>query len=132
MHPLRKEIVRFRQLLGVNVVYASYWDLYSEDEAYSLADSERVPGHANEYETSIALAAFPKRVHTQDMVDAEARLATAEKGRRAIDIVTHHVIDLLERMMTGESPTIEPHSFRPDGTLIGAENFPYQSGRSEV
>ncbi len=132
MHPLRKEVVRYRQLLGVNVVYASYWDLYSEEEAYSLAESERVPGHANEYETSVALAAFPERVRAEDMDDADARLATAEKGSRAIEIVTGHVVNLLERMMQGESPTIEPRSFRPDGTLTGAEHFPYQTGRSEA
>ena len=132
MHPLRKEVVRYRQLLGVNVVCVSYWDLYSEEEARSLVDSDRAPGHANEYETSFALAAFPERVHADDMDDAEARLATEEKGRRAIDIATGHVVDLLVRMMRGESPTVEPHSFRPEGTLIGAENFPYQSGRSEA
>ena len=131
MHPLRKEIVRYRQLLGVNVVYASYWDLYSDEEAYSLVDSKQVPGHANEYETSFALAAFPERVHAEDMDDDGAKLATEAKGRQALDIIIPHVVDLLQRMMSGETPVIEPHSFRPDGTVTGAENFPYQSGRSE-
>ena len=131
MHPLRKEIVRYRQLLRVNVVYASYWDLYSDEELHSLVDSKRAPGHANEYETSFALAAFPERVHAEDMDDDEARLATEARGRQAIDIVTAHVADLLQRMIDGEAPVIEPHSFRPDGTVTGAENFPYQAGRSE-
>ena len=131
MHPLRKELVRYRQLLGKNVVYASYWDLYSDDEVYSLVHSKRAPGHANEYETAFALSAFPERVHEEDMDDEDARRATREQGDRAIEIVVPHVMELLRRMIAGECPTIEPHSFRPTGTVIGAENFPYQSGRDE-
>ena len=131
MHPLRKELTRYRQLLGGNIVYASYWDLYSDDEIYTLIDSKRAPGHANEYETAFALAAFPERVHEEYMDDEDARRATREQGEQAIQIVVPHVEDLLRRMIAGERPTIEPHSFRPGGTVIGAENFPYQSGRAE-
>lgn len=131
MHPLRKELPRYRQLLGGNIVYASYWDLYSDEEIYPLMDSRRAPGHANEYETSFGLAAFPERVHSDDMDDEGAQLGTREKGEQAIGIVVPKVVDLLRCMIAGERPTIEPHSFRPDGTVIGAENFPYQSGRAE-
>ena len=131
MHPLRKELTRYRQLLGPGIVYATYWDLYSDDEVYSLVRSKRVPGHANEFETAFALAGFPERVREEAIEDAGAGLATREQGERAIEIVVPHVERLLRRMIAGESPTVEPRSFRPGGTIIGAENFPYQSGRTE-
>jgi creatinine amidohydrolase len=131
MHCLRKEVVRYRQLLRCNVVYASYWDLCADDEVYPLVQSGYAPGHANEYETSFGLAAFPERVHEDLMDDEQAQMGTREHGMQQIETVVGHVSDLLRRMIAGESPTIEPHSFRPTGTVIGAENFPYQAGRSE-
>ena len=101
------------------------------DEVYSLVRSKRVPGHANEFETAFALAGFPERVHEEALEDAGASIATREQGERAIEIVVPHVERLLRRMIAGESPTVEPRSFRPGGTVVGAENFPYQSGRTE-
>ena len=113
------------------MVCLSYWDLYTEEEAHSLMDSKRLPGHANEFETSFALAAFPERVHVEDIDDADTKLATEEKGRRAIEIVVPRVVDLLERISQGETPAIEARTFTPDGTVTGAEKYPYQAGRAE-
>lgn len=130
IHALGKEMIRYRQLLRANVVCISYWDLYTQEEAHSLMDSKRLPGHANEFETSFALAAFPERVHVEDIDDADTRLATAEKGRRAIEIVVPRVTEVLERISKGEAPAIEARTFNPDGTVTGAENYSYQAGRA--
>ena len=129
IHALGKEMNRYRQLLRANVICASYWDLYTEDEAYSIMESKSLPGHATEFETSFALAAFPERVRKEDIDDENVRLATAEKGRQLIDIVVPRVSDLLERMIKGETPEIEAKTFSPNEIRTGAENFSYQAGR---
>lgn len=129
MASLSQEVIRYRQLIRANIVFCSYWDVYTADEAYALMESRRLPGHAQEYETSFALAAFPHRVHTQDTIDPEAKLATAEKGRKVIKIAVHGVVHLLRQMIAGETPDIQPHSFRPNGVLVGGHHFPYQAPR---
>lgn len=132
MHCLSQEQVRFRQHTGANIVYASYWDVFTEEEAFGLMESRSLPGHANEFETSFALAAFPERVHSEDMDDEDAKLGTTEKGEKSIEIAVRGVSNLIERMIAGETPPIEPHSFRPDGVKIGGHNFPYQAPRIET
>ncbi|MBI2193411.1 MAG: creatininase family protein [Planctomycetes bacterium] len=130
MNCLSHEVVRYRQLTRANIVYCSYWDIYTSEEAYALMESKRLPGHAQEYETSFGLAAFPERVHWDAVTDPEAKLATAEKGRKVIAIAVDRVSDLVQRMIAGETPQVQPHSFRPAGVLVGPQHFPYQSPRT--
>ena len=122
IHALGKEMIRYRQLLRANVVCLSYWDLYTEEEAHSLMDSKRLPGHANEFETSFALAAFPGNVHWEGVdYDAESfdiqregyrdrdapyhyaarDFATPRKGRVMIDAAAEWVAGRMTEMMEG-------------------------------
>lgn len=111
--PLKTHVAEFRSKLGINIDACSYWDAYHSSEEIQ-AEVNRimagglasVPGHAAEFETSVALAAWPERIH-RDGVDYEkvhlalksaddlkadrknyydSLLATAEKGERLIRI----------------------------------------------
>lgn len=111
--PLKTHVAEFRSKLGINIDACSYWDAYHSSEEIQTEVNKimaggmaSVPGHAAEFETSVALAAWPERIH-RDGVDYEkvhlalksaddlkadrknyydSLLATAEKGERLIRI----------------------------------------------
>ena len=115
--PLKTHMAEFRSKLGITIDACSYWDAYHSSEAIQ-AEVNRimqgglasVPGHAGEFETSFALAAWPERVHREG-VDYEiahltlspeelkgdrkgyydSLLATAEKGELLIPIAVDWV-----------------------------------------
>ena len=59
---LNKIIPGFSTELGIPIETCSYWDSVSGDRRREFTESGIVPGHADEFETSFALAAFPERV----------------------------------------------------------------------
>ena len=61
--PLNEKVPEFRSKLGITIEACSYWDSIPGDQRKDFVESGEVPGHACEFETSIALAAFPERVH---------------------------------------------------------------------
>jgi hypothetical protein len=74
-----------------------------------------LPGHAQEFETSIALAEFPENLRTEVWTaqpDSTAAMATAEKGRELLSRIVDRVGSYLEEMMDGrrgaEVPPYEP------------------------
>ena len=91
-----------------------------EAERASMA-SGKAPGHAGEFETSFAMAAFPERIHWEDVDYAkikpllhikdpksaiqeeefarEAKLATTAKGEAMIDIAVKWTAERLRKMM---------------------------------
>ena len=118
--PLREHMDEFRQKLGIDVRFHSYWEAYSEELVKEHMESGDCPAHAAEFETSFAQALFPGNVHwegvdydaenfdiqsesyrEQDPVYHRAALdyATAKKGRvmadAAIDWVADQVRDML-------------------------------------
>ena len=68
--PLGKEMERFRQQLGIDVQFCSYWQAYSKEFVEDQLESKDCPAHAAEFETSFALGAFPENVHWEG-VDLE-------------------------------------------------------------
>jgi creatinine amidohydrolase/Fe(II)-dependent formamide hydrolase-like protein len=84
--------------------FASYWDFIPSDFAQTVLATKRMPGHAQEFETSIALHAFPDLVR-QDAIahqdDPEPAQATAEKGRQLAEIAITGVIAFLQGMLDG-------------------------------
>lgn len=111
--PLKTHMAEFRSKLGINIDACSYWDSYhSSEEIRAEVDKlmaggiAKVPGHAGEFETSFALAAWPERVHREGVDYEKVHLqlksaddlksdrtfyydslqATAEKGERLIRI----------------------------------------------
>jgi creatinine amidohydrolase/Fe(II)-dependent formamide hydrolase-like protein len=92
----------------------------TEDDAKELMKSGHklpsdLPGHAQEFETAFALAAFPENVRTDmwtDQTDPTPAMATAEKGRefidRTVDRVSDFVTDMIEGRRVAEIPPYFP------------------------
>jgi creatinine amidohydrolase len=84
------------------VEFHSYWDLTcAEPEQVCRTD---VPGHATEYETSMALALFPKKVRhdaLHNQREQQQLEATAEKGVRLAEVAVAKAVEHLEAMMAG-------------------------------
>jgi creatinine amidohydrolase len=117
--PLREKIEEFRSKLGVRLETCSYWDSIPANRRKEFVDSGVVPGHSAEFETAIALAAFPDRVRYTGVdydsakltikADADrkqdreyfgqSKLATAEKGERIIGHAVNWVTEKLNGMM---------------------------------
>lgn len=93
-----------RQFPASNLQFASYWDFIPRDIADTLLTTKRLPGHAQEFETAIALHAFPELVRQEVIAhqeDAEPAQATAEKGRQLADIAITGVVTFLQGMLNG-------------------------------
>jgi creatinine amidohydrolase len=119
--PLRKRVPEFRRKLSINIHMNSYWDAYTPEIIKEHMESGKAPGHAAEFETSFAMAAFPERIHWEgvdyakakphlaikDPVSArrdeqfhkEARLASTAKGEAMITIAVNWVAERLRQII---------------------------------
>lgn len=108
--PCRSNWDQFLRRFQVNVQFMPYWDVYTVEDAQELLDSgtrlpQDLPGHAQEFETSFALSAFPENVRTDmwtDQPDQKPALATAEKGQAFIERAVDRVAVYLQKMIDGE------------------------------
>jgi len=119
--PLRERVPEFRGKLGINIRMNSYWDGYTTETIKKYMQSGKAPGHAAEFETSFAMAAFPERIHWED-VDyekakphlrikdpesaraeeqffREAKLASTAKGEAMLSIAVDWVAERLREMI---------------------------------
>jgi len=123
--PLQEAVGGFREKLGIDIRFHSYWEAYTPEIIEQYMESKRAPGHAAEFETSFALAAFPERVRwagvdydavkstlgirdpdsaaEEEQFAREARLATAAKGEAMIAIAVEWVAEKVSQMMPTES-----------------------------
>jgi len=88
----------------VNLRFCSYWDLIPREFLKEHLQTETIPGHAKEFETSIGLALFPENVRheaMQEMTDEDPLLAKAEKGRLFVEEVVRRTVGYLRGMMEG-------------------------------
>ncbi|MFA0757696.1 MAG: hypothetical protein KEFWMYNX_000869 [Candidatus Fervidibacter sp.] len=93
-----------RQFPDSNLQFASYWDFIPRNIAETVLATKRMPGHAQEFETSIALHAFPELVRQSVIAhqdDPEPTQATAEKGRQLAEIAIAGVVAFLQGMLDG-------------------------------
>ncbi len=119
--PLKSRLSEWRAKLGIQLDACSYWEAYTEENAARHMDSGMagIPGHSAEFETSVALAAFPERVHREGVdyskvklnlksaEDAsqdrkfyeESLLATPEKGEALIRIAVDWTAGRIRRMI---------------------------------
>lgn len=117
--PVAERLPDFREKLGIQLDFCSYWQAYSRDLVDQHMVSKECPAHAAEFETSFALAAFPQNVHwpeesypagelaisdprrSQDdqKYHRDARLATAEKGRAMIDVAVDWVAEMVGKQI---------------------------------
>jgi creatinine amidohydrolase len=94
----------------ITLQFHSYWNLSrAEAEQISLSG---VPGHATEYETSMALALFPEKVRhdaLRDQPDHLPREATAEKGVQLAELAVAKTVAYVEEMLAGQHREIAQH-----------------------
>lgn len=87
----------------VNLHFLPYWDTLTAEDAL-LLQTKSIPGHAQEFETAFALAAFPENVRADavsDQPDTSPALATAEAGQQLIDRTVDRVAQYVTEMMDG-------------------------------
>jgi creatinine amidohydrolase len=119
--PLRESVPGFADKLGIRIETNSYWDAYTPAITRKYMVSGKAPGHAAEFETSFAMAAFPERIHwegvdydtikphlhikdpksaaQEEQFAREARLATTAKGEAMIDIAVRWTAKRLRQMI---------------------------------
>jgi creatinine amidohydrolase len=96
---------QFLQRFECNVVFRSYWDFIAQSAVDEHLSTGRCPGHAQEFETAFALAAFPENVRhdaMQDQADKEPLAATADAGRALIEHIVTNVSAFAKQMIDGE------------------------------
>jgi creatinine amidohydrolase len=117
--PVHERLDSFRERLGINLDFCSYWEAYTPELVQEQMESGRCPGHAAEFETAFGLAAFPQNIDwegvdyegakltisdprqaEQDRIfHQDAKLATAEKGQVMIDIAVDWVAEKMRGMI---------------------------------
>jgi creatinine amidohydrolase len=110
---------QFLRRFQINLQFISYWDVLSVEDAKQLLKSghrlpEDLPGHAQEFETAMALAAFPENVRTQmwtDQPDPKPSLATAETGRVFLDRIAERLTVFVQEMIDGNRVATIPPFF---------------------
>ena len=115
--PIMRRIDEYREKLGVNLRFQSYWDVYEPEFVQSVMERGRLPGHADEFETSTMLVLAPDRVHSADIDNEAAALGSREKGEKLIEPAVAGVAGILEKMIAGEEIDCPPVTFRPEGRL---------------
>ena len=122
--PLQQSVAEFRRKLGINLQVNSYWEAYTPEIVKKYLESGKSPGHAAEFETSFAMAAFPERIHWEGVDYAkvkphlnikdpasarqeeefarEAKLATTAKGEALIQIAVNWVAQRLRQMIAAQ------------------------------
>ena len=97
---------QFQQQFEINLQFHSYWDFLPPESAQLFLTSNCYPGHAQEFETAIALAAFPENVRADAMYDQDDQspfLATAEAGQAMLDIIVPRGADHIAAMIDGKN-----------------------------
>lgn len=119
--PLRAAAPEMARKMGIDIRFHSYWEAYSREMVRKYMESGKAPGHAAEFETSFAMAAFPERVRwegvdydkikphlkiqspasakQEEEFAREARLASTAKGEAMIAIAVEWVAERLKQMI---------------------------------
>ena len=113
--PCRGIWPQFVQRFECNLQFESYWDHLPEEVARAHLKTGRWPGHAQEFETAFALAAFPENVRRDamhDQADREPLEATAEAGRAMIEAIVENLSRFVAGMIEGSNVAAIP-AFMP-------------------
>jgi creatinine amidohydrolase len=107
--PCQSSWDQFLREFQINLHFLSYWDVLDDEDAGRLKSGDRrpedVPGHAQEFETSMALARFPENVRRDalaDQTDTRPRMATKELGEELIGLIVERVANYVRGMINGE------------------------------
>ena len=105
-----------RQFKGKNLHFLSYWDTLGQADADELLQGGKrlpddMPGHAQEFETSVALAKFPENVRADavaDQSDPAPAMATAEQGDEWFERVTVRLAKFVGEIIEGQQRSMTP------------------------
>ncbi len=108
-----------QQKFPVNLQFLTYWDVLSAEDAAELLRAghrmeDDLPGHAQEFETSIALAAFPENVRTgalTDQADPTPAAATRATGQEFLQRIIERVTAFAQEMIDGRRVAQPPPFF---------------------
>ncbi len=117
--PCKSNWDQFLREFKINLHFLSYWETLHAEDAELLRGGKRIPhdlpGHAQEFETSIALAKFPENARQDaiaDQQDTSPQLASADIGhellRRITERVTEFVRDVGNGMKEQSVPPFHP------------------------
>jgi creatinine amidohydrolase len=98
----------------LNLHFASYWDLIPLDFLHQHLKTRAIPGHAKEFETSLALYLYPENVRREAMrehTDPDPLEATAEKGRLFAEEAVRQTAEYLRKTIAGQKPLPEVKHF---------------------
>lgn len=97
----------------VNLQFMSYWDFLDHEDS-ALLETGVLPGHAQEFETAFALAAFAENVRDDavgDQPDPAPAMARREVGQELIDRTVARVARHVADMIAGKSVAAIPPFF---------------------
>ncbi len=106
---------QFLQMSGVNLHFLPYWDVLDPALVQAHLTTGVSPGHAQEFETALALAAFPENVRREavaDQSDSAPAAARAEVGQVLLESIIESVASYLEDMLAGRRVAEIPPFFR--------------------
>jgi creatinine amidohydrolase len=95
-----------------NVQFHSYWNLSREIAEQHC--TSRVPGHAGEYETAMAMVICPENIRHDVMRTQEVQepmKATEELGEILVEAAIQKTVEFLQGMIEATSREIQPHVF---------------------
>ena len=115
IEPCRGVWGQFVQLSQTNLHFLPYWEVLTEEDAKRHLKSGAIPGHAQEFETAIALSAFAENVRMDartDQTDPTPALATPEAGHDLLQLIVERVARYVQEMIDGkrvaEMPPFHP------------------------
>lgn len=88
-----------------NLHFHPYWNLIPKALIDELMTTKIAPGHAQEFETSLAMFMFPENIRQQAMQEQEDKTpleASAEKGRIMGEEAVNRVVEYVQAMMEGK------------------------------
>jgi len=109
--PCRGVWGQFQQLTEINLHFLPYWEVLTVDDAATHLRTKVIPGHAQEFESAFALAAFPENVRTQMWTDQEDKapsIATSDAGTALIELTVERVARYVEEMIDGRHVAAVP------------------------
>ena len=113
--PMMRRIDEYKDKLGINLRFQSYWDVYDPALVQQHMEHGRLPGHADEFETSTMLYLDPERVQTEAIDNESAALGTREKGEALVGPAVDGVAEILRQMIAGEDINLPTVTFYPEG-----------------
>lgn len=110
INPCQSNWDQFMREFKCNLHFLSYWDVLTQEDAMLLKFKQRMqqdlPGHAQEFETAIALARFPENVRLDalsDQPDTSPSFASKELGEKMLERITSRLINYAEAMISGKN-----------------------------